>query len=105
MEIKIETTFIPLILAYDDFPEGVQIIRHQPAMERRNVDYSALATGILIFASNVSAGILAAWIYDKIKRVKDKPSFLIKINDKTVHQLDEKSITEIIEREIEISRK
>jgi hypothetical protein len=34
MEIGIETTFIPLILAYDDLPKGVTLIR-QPVMERR----------------------------------------------------------------------
>lgn len=105
MEIKIETTFIPLILASDDFPEGVQITRRQPEIERRNADYSAIATGILTFASSVSASIVAAWIYDKIKKAKDKPGFQIKINEKTVRQFDENSITEIIEREIEISRK
>ena len=105
MEIKIETTFIPLVLAYNDLPEGVQIIRCRPEMARRSIDYSDIATGVLTFASGVSASIVAAWIYDKIKGIKDKPGFQIKINEKTVRQFDEKSITEMIEREIEISRK
>lgn len=105
IEIKIETTFTPLILAYNDFPKGVQIIHRQPEMARRSANYSDIAIGVLTFASGVSASIVAAWIYDKIKRVKDKPGFQIKINEKTVRQFDENSITEMIEREIEISRK
>lgn len=103
MQIKIETTFIPLVLAYDDLPEGVTIIR-QPAMETRDANYSAIAEGILTFASSVSASIVAAWIYDKIKRVKDKPEFRIKINEKTVRQMDVNTITEMIKKEIDISK-
>ncbi len=104
MEIKIETTFIPLILAYDDLPEGVEFIR-QPVMERRDADYLAVATGLLTFVSGVSASIIGAWIYNKIKKVKDKPEFWIKINEKMVRQIDENSITEIVQREIQISKK
>lgn len=104
MEIKIETTFVPLILAYDDLPKGVALIR-QPVMERRDADYLAVATGVLNFASGISAGIIGAWIYDKIKKAKDKPKFWIKINEKMVRQIDENSITEMVQREIEISRK
>jgi hypothetical protein len=37
--------------------------------------------------------------------VKDKPEFRIKINEKIVHQIDENSITEMIQREIEITKK
>jgi hypothetical protein len=103
MQIRIETTFIPLILAYDDLPKGVTLIR-QPVMERRDADYLAIAEGILTFASGVSASIIAAWIYDKIKKVKDKPEFRIKINEKIVRQIDENSITEMIQREIDISK-
>jgi hypothetical protein len=105
MEVKIETTFIPLVLAYNDLPEGVQIIRRQPEMARRSIDYSDIAIGVLTFSSGVSASIVAAWIYDKIKGVKDKPGFRIKINEKIVRQFDQNSIAEIIEREIEISGK
>ena len=104
MEIRIETTFIPLILAYDDLPVGVTLIR-QPVMERRDAGYVAVATGVLTFASGVSAGLIANWIYDKIKRVKDKPEFSIKINETTLRTIDQKSITETIQREIEISKK
>jgi len=104
MEITSETTFLPLILAYDDLPAGVKLIR-QPAVERRSADYSAIVTGVLTFSSSVSASIVAAWIYDKIKKVKDKPEFRIKINEKIVHQIDENSITEMIQREIEITKK
>lgn len=104
MDIKIETTFIPLILAYDDLPEGVKLIR-QPMVERRDVGFAAVAIGILTFTSSVSANVIAAWIYDKIKRVKDRPEFSIKINETVLRTIDEKSITETIQREIQISKR
>jgi len=104
MEIRIETTFIPLILAYNDLPEGVTLIR-QPVMERRDAGYIAAATGILTFTSSISASVIAAWIYDKIKRVKDRPEFSIKINETVLRTIDEESITETIQREIEISNR
>ena len=104
MQIKIETTYIPLILAYDDLPNGVELIR-QPVMERRDINYTSVAVGILSFASGVSASLVASWIYDKVKKIKDKPEFSIKINEKEVRQVDLNSITETIEREIQISKR
>ena len=104
MEIRIETTFLPLILAHKDLPEGVTLT-HQPIYERRDFGYVAIATGILIFASNVTASILGTWICDKIKKVKDKPEFTIKINERIVRQYDENSIIEMIQREIDVSKK
>jgi hypothetical protein len=65
----------------------------------------AIATGILTFASGVSASIIGAWIYDKIRKAKDKPEFSIKINERIVRQIDENSIIEAIQREIDISKK
>lgn len=104
MDIKIETTFIPLILAHDDLPDGVTLRRH-PAVEHRRDGYVDAAIGILTFASSISASVIAAWIYDKIKRVKDRPEFSIKINETVLRTIDEKSITETIQREIEISNR
>jgi hypothetical protein len=104
MEIRIDTSFIPLIFAYDDLPEGLKLVP-QPMEERRDANYVPVATGVLTLASGVAASIIAAWIYDKIKKVKDKPQFWIRINEKTVRQIDENSITEMIEREIELLRK
>lgn len=104
MQIRIETTFIPLILAHDDLPDGVTLTR-LPAVEHRRDGYVDAVIGILTFASNVSAGLIANWIYDRIKRVKDKPEFSIKINETILRAIDEKSITETIQREIEISKK
>ncbi len=68
MKIKIETTYIPLILAYDDLPDGVELIR-QPVNERRDINYTPVAVGILSFASGVSASLVASWIYEKIKKI------------------------------------
>ena len=102
MQIKIETTYIPLILAYDDLPEGVDLIR-QPVMERRDINYTSVAVGILSFASGVSASLLASWIYEKIIKIKDNPEFLIKINEKEVRQVNLNTLTETIDREIQIT--
>jgi hypothetical protein len=65
----------------------------------------AIATGVLTFASGVSASIIGAWIYDKIRKVKNKPEFSIKINEKIVRQIDENSVIEAIQREMDISKK
>ena len=73
--------------------------------ERRDADYVAVATGVLTFASGVSASIIAAWIYDKIKKVKDERQFWIKIDKKELRQINENSITEIIETRIKLSQK
>ncbi len=104
MKIKLETTYIPLILAYDDLPDGVELVR-QPVMERRDIEYTSVAVGILSFASGVSASLVASWIYEKIKKIKEKPDFLIKINEKEVRHVDLDSLTETIEREIQISKR
>ena len=103
MEIKIETTFLPLVLAYDDLPDGVELIR-VPQMERRDLGLS-IAVGVLSFGSGVAASIIAAWIYDKIKSVKDKPEFKIKISDKEIIKISTEEITRIIEAEIQIQQK
>ena len=103
MEFKITTNFIPLILAYDDLPDGVELIR-QPVMERRDISYESIAVGVLSFASGVSASLVASWIYEKIKKVKEKPDFKIKINEKEIRKFDLKTISETIEKEITISK-
>ncbi len=103
MEIQIETNYTPLIVACDDLPDGVQLTR-KPVMERRDISSAPLAIGILSFASGVSASLVASWIYDKIKNVNGKPEFVIKINHKEMRQIDLASLTETIEREIEISK-
>lgn len=104
MEIRIETTYLPLILAHKDLPEGVTL-KHQPIMERRDLVHVTIATGVLAFVSSVTAGILGTWIYDKIKNVKDRPELSIKINERIVRQYDENSIIEMIQREIDVSKK
>ena len=79
MKIKIETSYIPLILAHDDLPDGVELM-HQPVSERRDLTISSVAVGTISFVSGVSASVIASWIYEKIKRVKSRPEFFIKIN-------------------------
>lgn len=104
MKIKIETNYIPLVLVHDDLPDGVDLTR-QTELERRDINYTSVAVGILSFASGVSASLVASWIYEKIKKMKDKPEFWIKINEKEVRQVDLDSLTETIEREIRISKR
>jgi len=103
MKIKIETNFIPLILAYDDLPEGVTLDR-LPFIEKRSADFSDLATGILSFSLNISSGIVAAWIYDKIKNLPNKDKLILKINEKQIRRISQDEITEEIEREIKIKK-
>jgi len=104
MKIKIETSFTPLISARNGLPAGVKL-SPQRAIERRSNGDESVAIVVLTFALGVPATIIGAWIYDKIKEVKDKSQFWIKINEKKVQQIDEHSITEMVEREIEISKK
>ncbi len=104
MEIKIETTFLPLILAYDDLPDGVELIRI-PQIEKRDLGYESVAVGVLSFGSGVAASIIAAWIYDKIKRVTDRPEFKLKISGKEIIKMSAEEITKIIETEIQIQKK
>ncbi|MDI6686631.1 MAG: hypothetical protein QME06_00235 [Desulfobacterales bacterium] len=104
MEIKIETTFLPLILAYDDLPNGVKLIRISQ-IERRDLGYESIAVGILSFGSGVAASIIAAWIYDKIKRVSDRSEFKLKISGKEVIKMSAEEITKIIETEIQIQQR
>ncbi len=103
MNIEIETNFIPLVLAYDDFPEGVRLVR-QPFIERRGLDYESIAKGILTFSSGIAASVIASWIYEKIKRVKDDKRFFLKINNKIVRKITKEGISETIEREINITK-
>jgi hypothetical protein len=104
MKIKIETSFTPLISACNDLPAGVTLISQQ-AIEARYHGDESVATVVLTFGSGVLASVIGAWIYDKIKKVKDNRKFWIKINEKIARQIDEHSITEMVQREIEVSRK
>ncbi|MGD2080097.1 MAG: hypothetical protein PVJ36_03060 [Nitrospirota bacterium] len=103
MEIRIETNYIPLILAHDDLPDGVQLTR-LPFVERRDLDAESIATGVLTFSSGIAASLIASWIYDKIKKFKDRPELSIRINERTIHKITLEEITEIIEREMSISK-
>ena len=101
MEMKIETTFLPLVCAYDDLPDGVNLIRI-PQIERRQLGYGAIAIGILSFGSGVAASVIGAWIYEKIKRVRDRPEFKLKIAGREIRTLTAAGITEVIETEIQL---
>ena len=55
--------------------------------ERRDADYVAVATGVLTFASGVSASIIAAWIYDKIEKSKMNVNSGLKLIKKSCAKL------------------
>ncbi len=102
MEIKIETNYIPLIRTSEDLPTGIQK-RIIPTIEYRGLEYESLAIGVFSFVAGVSGKVLAAWIYDRIKKVKDKPGLKLKINEREITTISEEEITKVIEREIDLS--
>lgn len=102
MEIRIETNYIPLILTSEDLPTGIQK-RIIPTIEYRGLDYESLAIGVFSFAAGVSGKVLASWIYDRIKKVKDKPGLKLKINEREITTISKEEITKVIEREIDVS--
>jgi hypothetical protein len=102
MEIKIETNYIPLLRAYDDYPEGFDL-KLLPSIEHRDAGFSDIVAGLFSFSVGVSGSILASWIYDKLKRVKtNRDKLILKINEKEVQNITKDEITKIVEREIEI---
>jgi hypothetical protein len=102
MEIKTETNYIPLILTSEDLPTGIQK-RIIPTAEYRGLDYESLAIGVFSFAAGVIGKVLAYWIYDQIKKVKDKPGLKLKINEREITRISKEEITKVIEREINLS--
>ena len=55
------------------------------------------------FTAGVTGKVLASWIYDKIKRFKDKLGLILKINEREVTKISEEKLIIVIEREIELS--
>lgn len=104
MEIKIETNYIPLLRAYDDYPEGFNL-KLLPSIERRDAWVTDIVTGLFTFSVSISGSILASWIYDKLKRVKtNRDKLYLKINEKEVQNFTKDEIKKIVEREIEIHK-
>ena len=97
-EVQIETDFVPLTI-YQDLPPGISKIDNKP--EKRDLGLGGLAIVLFGFASSVSASILGAWIYDK---VKNKPNTIIRINNKETI-VDKSGIIRIIEEEVELQNK
>jgi len=70
MQIEVETNFIPLILAYDP-PDGITK-RVVPIFEKRGGISEPIVSAVFIISTEATAQILGSWIYDKIKKRKDK---------------------------------
>ena len=100
--INIETTFIPL--AFLDPPEGVTKVSCH-ADGKREAGSESFAQVIYTLLIGVPAGVLSAWIYDKIRGVKDKSEFRLRINHKEITEISEETIRRVIEHEIEVEQK
>ena len=99
IEIKIETSNVMLINTIkQDAPDGVSI-QTPPIIERRDLGTMPAVVIIVTFVANVSAGLVAAWLYD---RIKDK-STKITINRKEVI-IDKGEIRKVIEENIIINQ-
>lgn len=100
--INIETTFVPL--AFLDPPDGIKkLSSHYDG--KRDGSSEPVAQVIYTLLLGVPAGVLSAWIYDKIRGVKDKSEFRMRINHKEITEISEESIRRVIEHEIEVEQK
>lgn len=97
-EIQIKTDFVPLTI-FQDLPQGISKIGN--THEKRDLGVGGLVSVVFGFASGVSASVLGAWIYDKLRNA---PKSIIKINNKETN-IDKSGIIKIIESEIEIQKK
>jgi hypothetical protein len=97
-KIKLETNFTPLAL-YQDLPPGIE--KKKLTREERGGGVAELATVVFNFSSGVAAGVLASWIWEK---VKGKPNITIRINNKRI-VVDKSGIKEKIQQEVEIQRR
>ncbi len=102
MEIKVETNYTPLVHGNEGLPVGIKK-RVIPTIEYRSIDSESIAIAVFSFTAVVTGKVLASWIYDKIKRFKDKPDLILKINEREVTKISEEELTIVIEREIELS--
>ena len=100
--MKIETNLIPLV--FEEPPDGV-ILKERHAETRRDVGSEALAQAVYTLAFGVPAGILSAWLYDKIRSYKDKSGFRFRVNSREITEFTESSFKQTIEREIEMEIK
>jgi len=99
MEIEIETNFIPLILAYD-LPDDITK-RITPTLEKRDGISEPIASAVFIIGAGASAQILGMWLYDKLKKHKDRAYIKIEHEEVTI---DEANIIRVIKSKIEIKK-
>ena len=71
MEIRVETEFIPLVFELQqDAPEGVSV-KVLPFEMRRHWGGHDVALAFINFAGGVSASLVAAWLFEKLKKGKE----------------------------------
>jgi len=103
MEIRIETTFVPLVFALkSDKPEGVSVFV-PPVEMHRSIDAQDVALAIITtIGFGVPTSVLANWLYEKLKG-SAKSHTTITINRKQVY-LDLGEITRVIEEQVKIEQ-
>jgi len=96
--VKLDTNFIPLTL-YRDLPAGIS--KTLPGNEQRSGELAGMASVVFNFASGVAAGVLASWIWEKVKATQS--TTIIRINNK-ITRTDESEIRTTLEQIIEIQK-
>lgn len=98
MKIIIESKHLPTIftLKHGGVPTGITI-EIPEVIERRGVDFETVATAILMIGSNVAAGVLANWLYEKLR---GKPTTRLTINRTEVQITTKDEIMRVVQEEI-----
>jgi hypothetical protein len=99
MDILIETNFVPLIFS-TNLPEGITIGVTYNFSKRDSVSES-IATAVFIIGSGATAQVLGSWIYEQLKKYKDKT--YIKIEHEEV-SIDKSEIIRVVRSKIEIKK-
>jgi len=109
MDIEIQThnRFLPFellnkksVLVNDSIElPGNAKLSYNGSLIRKSVGLPEIVNFTLTFGSGVAAGVVANWIYDKLKNKTEKISI-----DRKEIQLDKEEIKRIIEEHIKIER-
>ena len=69
MVLEIHTRDLPLVFAFkrDTPPEGVSVFVPQP-IQTRSADSGQVLSVIIHYGADVPVGILASWLYDRLKK-------------------------------------
>ena len=101
MKLEIETNYVPLTyIIKQDVPEGISITI-PPFIERRCIDRRAVIKIIIEFTTSISASVVSAWLYDKLK---NSPTTKMIYNRKEI-TIEPSNIIKVIEENAEITKR